>query len=721
MVFSSVRNYLQERQARIKYEWKIFQQAEQTNQDPSDLACLDSDLERLHYFARDRLLETQKSQILEHEFNGLMHSMQLQNNMKKRPYQFSSSEHFHGLPSNREPAPGIVNIPRAFHPGQIVSATEELPETGFELHPLIKYLLEHKYMHYQRTVDKYVRPLGTTDSTFADFNREQIPSAPIPKERKERIMKHVHKRLNTSPYLPLHFVDTQYAKLPLHTGTGYHNRHSFKTRAHAKYSHPEEYAHRATSKGYYLNAFLELARTLIHRIKESGLPFEFIFNEEQSSEEQFNALASQLSLFIDNHATMLFTRNHISERDKNLKQRPVYAVDELFILIEIMLTFPLLVMARKPECCIMYGLETIRGAMNKIDSIAKEKGYTSFFTIDWSAFDQRLPRVITDLYYTEFLESLIVISHGYQPTREYPTYPDLTEEKMFTRMSNLLQFLHTWYNNMTFVTADGYAYRRTCAGVPSGLYNTQYLDSFGNLFLIIDALIEFGCTDEEIEEILLFIMGDDNSGFTYWSIERLDAFISFLEKYALQRYNMVLSKTKSVITVLRSQIEMLSYKCNSGRPTRSLEKLIAQLCYPERGPKDKYMSYRAIGIAYAAAGMDNDFHEFCLDVYSMFKPFAAPLTEENLPFVKAYLPGYLKAPDLPEVLALGTFIKFPTIDEVIDVYSRYAGPLDYAPKWNFAHFINAPNVVPPSTKTIRDYRIEHEIPCPPVPTLPIIG
>jgi len=190
-----------------------------------------------------------------------------------------------------------------------------------------------------------------------------------------------------------------------------------------------------------------------------------------------------------------------------------------------------MVQARKPSCCIMYGLETIRGSNCYLDNLAKS--YSTYFTIDWSGYDQHLPRVITDIYYTRYLRRLIVINHGYAPTYEYPVYPDLTEHYMYKKMDNLLHFLHIWYNNMVFLNVDGFAYLRLFAGVPSGLFNTQYLDSFGNLFLLIDALIEFGCTDEEIQDLVLFVLGDDNSGFTHWPIERLVTFVKFLETYAL--------------------------------------------------------------------------------------------------------------------------------------------------------------------------------------------
>lgn len=363
------------------------------------------------------------------------------------------------------------------------------------------------------------------------------------------------------------------------------------------------------------------------------------------------------------------------------------------------------IMINNRKSALMYSYETIRGGCAILDHIARS--YESFLCIDWSSYDQYLPRCITDLFFTRFLRSLIIINHGYQPTFDYPAYPDLDEHKLFKYMDNLLHFLHTWYNNMIFVTAEGFAYARDYCGVPSGLLNTQYLDSFGNLFLIIDSLIEFGCSTAEIHEIVFFVMGDDNVLFTLWSEDRLHTFLTFLEKYALNRYNMKLSKTKSVLTVLRSRIEILSYRVNFGRPKKPIDKLVAQLCYPEHGYKDKYMSSRAIGIAYAAAGEDETFHEFCHDVYHTFLPYSVAPTPQNIESAKYYLPGYFKMfDDISDVI---DFSSFPSIEKVRSKYTTWQGFLSLDKKWDPSWFVNPPFVVPPSAKTMADYQAENSI------------
>jgi len=373
-----------------------------------------------------------------------------------------------------------------------------------------------------------------------------------------------------------------------------------------------------------------------------------------------------------------------------------------------MLTFPAHVIARKIECCIMYGFETIRGSNQILDYMAQS--YKSFFTIDWSSFDQRLPWPIVILFFTELLPRLLIVNHGYAPTYEYPSYPDLSTDKMVHRLNNLLSFLATWYFNMVYITADGFSYVRTLSGVPSGLLNTQFLDSFGNLFLIIDGLIEFGFTDPEIDALLLFIMGDDNSGFTLWSIARLESFISWFESYALSRYGMVLSKSKSTVTILRNKIETLSYTCNFGQPTRPIGKLVAQLCYPERGPRPKYMSARAVGMAWASCAQDKTFHDFCRDVYYEFIDEREDIDESAYLHIQSHLPGFLRIDE--SVRQVINFQHFPSLLKVSQTIRQWKGPLSYQPKWDLAHFVNQPDVIPPDSITLHQVWSEHKFELP---------
>ncbi|QED42875.1 ORF1 [Helianthus cryptic virus 1] len=725
MPFTSVRDYRAERLARIKKEMQLFQTV---GHDPNAMleSVQDQDYRRYCDNVRYNPDNETKFRILNQEYSTLVQAFRDDNECKHQPYELHQRVPIDAapMPQSRLPAAGIKAVPLMYHYGHVIrdptdtvltDASDDLSESssdcndkstyfGYPVDERIYRLIVARYPEYLGVISTYCRPLGTVEATFADFNKEQIPSDPIDPARKEHILRHVHRFLDTEPYLPLHFVDTQYCKTPLVTGTGYHNRYSYKQRAHAKYSHPEQYRDLPSSKGYFHNSTYENARTIVHMIKKFGSPSPIPYDplDEDLSDENKQHYVDLLNKFFNDYPTLLFTRNHISRRDGVLKVRPVYAVDDLFIIIELMLTFPLTVQARKQSCCIMYGLETIRGSNHYIERLARS--YSTFFSLDWSSYDQRLPRVITDIYYTDFLRSLIVINQGYQPTYEYPVYPDLDEHSLYTRMDNLLRFLHLWYNNMTFVLPDGFAYRRTCCGVPSGLYNTQYLDSFGNLFLIIDSMIEFGFDDVQIDEFVLFILGDDNTGMTTIPIGVIHKFILFLESYALIRYNMVLSSTKSVLTTLRSKIQTLGYECNYGSPVRDISKLVAQLCYPENGLKPHTTSARAIGIAYAAAAQDHKFHSFCHDIYNLFLPYYKPDDRTSLYFQRQILHNLEDG--LPD-LATPTVPLFPSFYQVLQTYSSYKGPLSYEPKWNYTHFMNDPDKTQPPVKTMRMYEEEH--------------
>jgi hypothetical protein len=692
-MFNRIRDYFHERLTRLLYDHKIFQKSDKDSQADLDFRS-HSDINRIYESTRLDFLRPDLTSDYQSQHDSIKHILedkQATQGFEHEFYRLRSSD----LPDNRIPPSGIDSLPYEFKSMNVVTATSEVPETGFQIHPRLERLLRSKYPQYLPFVRKYTRPLGTTDATVNDFFKPQTPSQPVEPARIARIMPLLMEKMAITPYLPIHFVDTQFDKRPLSTGTGYYNRRSHEANIHAIFSHPREYETKPTSKGYFINAFLESARSLVHWIKLFGTPFR----------KRPSDLAQSLREFFLQRPTMLFTRNHISDRDGNLKQRPVYAADDLFLTLESMISFPAHVIARKFECCIMYGLETIRGSNQILDKIASN--YKSFFTIDWSGFDQRLPWVIVILFFTEFLPRLLVVNHAYAPTYEYPSYPDLITEDMVTRLLNIINFLATWYFNMVFITADGFAYVRRFAGVPSGILNTQFIDSVCNCFLIIDGLIQFGCTDDEIRQLLIFIMGDDNSGFTLWSIATLEEFISFFESYALTRYGMVLSQSKSIITVMRNKIETLSYQCNFGHPRRPIGKLVAQLAYPERGPRPKYMSARAVGMAWASCGQDKTFHDFCRDVYFEFLDDRAEIDEAAYAHIQSHLPGYLRVDE--SVRQIINFNEFPSLQTVWSTVSRWKGPLSFQPKWDLAHFINQPDVIPPDSITLYEYMKTHNL------------
>lgn len=105
------------------------------------------------------------------------------------------------------------------------------------------------------------------------------------------------------------------------------------------------------------------------------------------------------------------------------------------------------------------------------------------------------------------------------------------------------------------------------------MLNTQYLDSYCNLFVIIHAMLDFGICPDEIRSIRFYIMGDDNSAFTHWPLTKTQRFVEHLSTFASTKHNMKLNLNKTVTTAERHNIQTRSYTCNFGNPTRPIDKL----------------------------------------------------------------------------------------------------------------------------------------------------
>jgi hypothetical protein len=629
------------------------------------------------------------------------------------------------LPPERHPAPGILHAQRRYHsiPSGTLNLNDiqtivtndpsfiETPEfrsnivhkesidlSGSPPHPKIEKLINDWFPQYSRYLLEYARPPSYGPQAFHDFNRETPSPQPPTPERHEAIMRVIRLKMNIKPYRPLHFADALAAETPLNTSASYYSKFNPESRVFARYSSPSRYADMPTSKGYNINVMLNEFRQEFHYIKYDGLPFP-TDRYDPSTNSELN------EIWQSKHPAQLFIRTQISQRDPSLpkKIRPVYSVDDRFLHIEKTLTTPLLAQMRNPQCCVAHGLETFRGSMSLLDQVAHF--FLSYISLDWSQFDQRLPYYVIIAYYLDFLASLIIISHGYLPTHNYPNTASTTPsiESFAQRQFNVLIYLTSWYLSMTFLSFDGFAYIRQHGGVPSGLLNTQSLDSFGNMYIIVDCLLEFGFYEAECLEMLFCVLGDDNLIYLRHNLERVTQFMVFLEHYASSRHGMVLSVLKSMFSNLRSKITFLSYENSFGHPTRPIGKLVAQLAFPERPIKhgrEWIHAARALGLAYASCGQDPVFHLLCKMVFEMFRP-SEPVPTLHLN--KVFKKWKFQLPEFDIQEEYFTFSDFPTVTQLSTLVSQYHGPFSETDKWNFNVFS-----VPPSDNlqeyvTLKDY------------------
>jgi hypothetical protein len=387
---------------------------------------------------------------------------------------------------------------------------------------------------------------------------------------------------------------------------------------------------------------------------------------------------------------------------------------------------------------ILYGYETIRGGLVQINRLSYN--YTNYLMIDWSSFDQSVPYTVIETFFTTFLPSLLVVNHYYSPISNYTeathhdTYlkmaetlhsyerykdiplPELATLIFATKISNLLKFTWKWYQNMVIISPDGIPYFRTNAGVLSGFLNTQYLDSYANLFIMIYSMLSYGFTPLQIQTMLFFILGDDNICFSNLDTLHMESFFLFLPQFTKTQFGTTLSPSKSLFTRLRSKIEVLGYRNSEGRPRRNIEKLIAQLAYPERHTNDLINMHRAIGYAWAASGQDPVYHNLCQQVFIHYRDKTLQMRSDNpelyklLKFeqlaalyaeiqfdesvtvtsrIKFTLPGPIQA-----LLALGQPIPaldtFPSIYDITNEYESWKGFLGSEQKWDSSYFTSTP-------------------------------
>nr|WUV41264.1 putative RNA-dependent RNA polymerase [Cordyceps militaris partitivirus 1] len=615
------------------------------------------------------------------------------------------------LPDNRIPLPGIQALAHIqYHNTSSDARYIKQPDTGPPPMRGVKNIIADSFPQFLPLLDEWCRPKSSDNAIFSDFNHRQAPVSPLNKSRTTEIMSLLDHFLGIEPYDIVHFCDTRFYPWDLSKKADYFHNHSRARKRHAAESHPS-YATGPTKKSWFINAHLFHDRSTVHNIKLHGLPF------KPTNDESRNI--ALLQLWYQKIPTELLVRSHISHPSK-LKVRPVYNAPMIYLRIECMLFYPLLAQARKKTCSIMYGLETIRGGMSKIEEWAST--HSMYCMIDWSKFDHNAPYVLVDLFF-EWIKTKILVDQGYAKISNYQEhshsfaaqakkygidaklYPEghTPEMEQFAqKVENLIGFLKDWYKNMVYITPDGFAYRRQFAGVPSGILMTQFIDSFVNLAILLDGFLEFGLTSEEIRTIIILLMGDDNVFLTPETLSRLRTFLEWFAEYALKRWHMEVNVEKSAFTTLRRKIEVLGYTNNYGMPFRSTSKLIGQLAYPERHVTDEDMCMRAIGFAWCSAGADATFHALCKKVFHHYYAKINTPIEDIIEHGKHGLPGMFFA--YKDVISHIKLDHFPTIFEVRETVSFHHGFLTEEPLWNYHYFLSPPNPKRPGMTTLAEFR-----------------
>nr|WCQ76435.1 RNA-dependent RNA polymerase [Terfezia claveryi partitivirus 1] len=654
------------------------------------------------------------------------------------------------IPHNREPSPGLNLLEHLeYQPFGDFQYKDQDPAGPPPLSGIAR-IIRQNFPQFAPALSEYCRPTSSPDSAFSDFNKPQSPIPALDSTVTEIVLELLDHFFDMQPYNTIHWADTRFADLPLSTAADYYHRTSTFRTAHAATSHPI-WSAGPTKKSWYINVHLEKDRTVAHNFKT----FRYPFNPNTSKFDKQSGIQS----FYFSHPTMIHTRSHLSKRTGPFKVRPVYNVPMLYLRMETMLFYPILCHLLKGTSCMLYGYETIRGGLHRINQIAYS--FNSYLMFDWSSFDQTVPFPVIAIFFLQFIPKYILVNTFYADISNYPysknfdsffhraqalqqkgLFQDIpTDELAYLlfaqQIYNLLISLWTWYQNMVLLNGDGFAYLRSCAGILSGFLLTQFLDSFCNLFVMIYSMLNFGFTPDEIKQMRFFILGDDNVIFTLESLNRMLSFFLWIPDYAEKTFHMKISIKKSLITSIRSKIEVLSYRSAEGLPRRDVMKLVGQFAYPERHTDEFINIHRCIGFAYANCAQDLAFHELCRQCFLYYRTKAIQLRIDNpVRYEKhtrsiirniyvqmlatkstIHTKSILKNEALPgpiqALLSLDAPIPnlehFPSFTEVQTYVSRWHGPLSTDTKWNRKYFLNPPTRTK-STKNVTLFDVLQKYP-----------
>jgi len=333
-------------------------------------------------------------------------------------------------------------------------------------------------------------------------------------------------------------------------------------------------------------------RNLVHRIKDGLAPF---WIDGKPAPYYWNTL----------HA-----RAHVVGPDEPDKIRAVFGVTKLLLMVENMFIWPLQAFYLNEDTSpLLWGREIMKGGWRRLTNEAYRFGPKScFLTLDWSQFDKRLQheliRVVHSIWRSYFDFSI------YQPTSFYPlakTNP--------LRIERLWQWMSFSITDTPTALPNGQLIKWTTNGFASGFQQTQLMDSFANLIMILACLAALGVNIES-QDFWIRIQGDDSLvGFYSFMFQVYGpSFLTKLAETAQFYFNAKVNVKKSSISDNLSGLTVLGYFNSYGMPSRTDEDLLRHLFFPERSQNWERTLSAALGLGLAACGCSERFHRLCQEI-----------------------------------------------------------------------------------------------------------
>jgi hypothetical protein len=393
------------------------------------------------------------------------------------------------------------------------------------------------------------------------------------------------------------------------------------------------------------------------------------------SRQMLHRVKSGLLSDVPDHIQMHVKPALVSFLDPD-KVRSVWGIPKYFIFAEAQFFWPYFShLFTELHTPLLWNYESLNGGWMRLHSEYRSSRSDRYPVIntDWSEFDMR---VYFDMWQDiiDRVRTYFCFCGMYCPSTLYPR--GRTDPR---KLQNLWNWFTRGYFTMKCVSPLGRIFSRKWAGMPSGIFCTQYFDSFYNGVMIITVLSALGF--DIPPDFFLKLMGDDAlfAIICLVPVSQLHVFLTLFSEEAFRRFGSKLSAEKCKVSPTIHMAYVLGYQNWNGTPIRDEVDLLAHLLHPKsmRDTPPRLMA-RCIGIAYASAG-NKRIIRVCKHIYdelkhqgiapslkglfSMYDPLGIPLSQIDLE-------------------------KFPSTEELISRISRpsFRSPAIQARYWNRDHF-----------------------------------
>lgn len=317
---------------------------------------------------------------------------------------------------------------------------------------------------------------------------------------------------------------------------------------------------------------------------------------------------------------LLHTKTAIVKKDDPNKMRTIWGCSKPWIISDTQFYWEYVAWIKlNPGLTpMLWGFETFTGGWLRLNAALFTRHLqASFLTLDWKRFDKRayfsvIRRIMFGV--REFLD----FDNGYLPTIDYPD----TKSDWNTQRTVRLERLWLWTLDNLFtapiVLPDGSMYTRNYAGIPSGLFITQLLDSWYNYTMLSTLISAIGL---DPTASIIKVMGDD-------SIVRLnvllppdvhDSFLAKLQELADYYFKSSIQMDKSEVSNTLNGCEVLSYRHRHGMPYRDEIAMLAQFYHTKaRNPSPEITMAQSIGFAYASCANHERVLLVLQDIYEFY-------------------------------------------------------------------------------------------------------